>query len=129
MIWKECGRWLQKESSGLRIEMNDWVGLAIIGFLVLCGVIGLYILSKPYELSQEEFEKRVNEGPGLLGASLIGLQKALDPAMEKAVEVQEDLRQGRFDGEQESGEPPEAGQSTETETDLKSQNETGEDDA
>jgi hypothetical protein len=29
--------------------------------------------------------------------------------MEKAVEVQEDLRQGRYDGEQESGDPPEAG--------------------
>ena len=39
----------------------------------------------------------------------MGIQKALDPAMEKAVEVQEDLKQGRYDGEQGSGEPPEAG--------------------
>ncbi len=39
----------------------------------------------------------------------LALQKALDPATEKAVEVQEDLRQGRYDGEQESGDPPEAG--------------------
>ena len=56
-----------------------------------------------------KIEKRAQEGPGLLGAGLVGLQKALDPAMEKAVEVQEDLKQGRYDSEDESGDPPEAG--------------------
>jgi hypothetical protein len=89
--------------------MNDWIGLAIIGFIVLCGLFGLSRLSKPYDVSTEEFERRAQEGPGLLGASLVGIQKALDPAMERAVEVQEDLKQGRYDGEQESGDPPEAG--------------------
>jgi hypothetical protein len=89
--------------------MSDWIGLAIIGFIVLCGLFGLSRLSKPYDVSTEEFERRAQEGPGLLGASLIGLQSALDPAMEKAVQVQEDLKQGRYDGEQESGDPPEAG--------------------
>lgn len=89
--------------------MNDWIGLAIVGFLVLCGLFGLSRLGKPYDVSPEEFERRAQEGPGLLGAGLVGLQKALDPAMEKAVEVQEDLKQGRYDGEQGSGEPPEAG--------------------
>lgn len=89
--------------------MNDWIGLAILGFLVLCGLFGLSRLGKPYDVTPEEFERRAQEGPGLLGAGLVGLQKALDPAMEKAVEVQEDLKQGRYDGEQGSGEPPEAG--------------------
>jgi hypothetical protein len=89
--------------------MSDWVGLAIIGFIVLCGWFGLTRLSKPYDISTEEFERRAKEGPGLLGAGLSGLQKALDPAMQKAVEAQEDLKQGRYDGEQGSGEPPEAG--------------------
>jgi hypothetical protein len=91
--------------------MNDLIGLVIIGFLVLCGLFGLFRLSKPYDVSTEEFEKRAHEGPGLISAGLVGLQKALDPAMEKAVEVQEDFKQGRYDGEQGSGEPPEAGQS------------------
>ena len=91
--------------------MNDLIGLLIIGFLVLCGLFGLSRLSKPYDVSTEEFEKRAHEGPGLISAGLVGLQKALDPAMEKAVEVQEDFKQGRYDGEQGSGEPPEAGQS------------------
>jgi hypothetical protein len=89
--------------------MNDWVGLGIIGFLILCGLFGLSWLSKPYDVSIEEFERRAKEGPGLLGAGLVGIQKALDPAMQKAVEAQEDLKQGRYDGEQGSGEPPEAG--------------------
>ena len=89
--------------------MNDWIGLGLIGVLVLCGLFALSRLGKPYDITVEEFERRANEGPGLISAGLVGLQKALDPAMEKAVEAQQDLKQGRYDGEQGSGEPPEAG--------------------
>ena len=91
------------------MDLKDWIGLAVIAFIVLCGLFGLHQLSKPYDVSVEEFERRAKEGPGLIGASLVTLQKALDPATEKAVEAQEDLKQGRYDGEQGSGEPPEAG--------------------
>jgi len=97
--------------------MSDWIGLAIIVFIIACGIFGLSRLSKPYDITTEEFERRAQEGPGLLGAGLVGLQKALDPAMAKAVEVQEDLREGRYDGEQESGDPPEAGAQSDIETD------------
>lgn len=90
--------------------MSDLIGLLIIGFLILCGLFGLLQLSKPYDVSTEEFEKRAQEGPGLLGAGLIGIQKLLDPAVEKAAVVQQDLKEGRYDGEQGSGEPPEPGQ-------------------
>ena len=89
--------------------MKDWLGLAFFGFIILCGLFALSRLSRPYNVSVEEFERRAKEGPGLIGASLVGLQKALQPDMEKAVEAQEDLRQGRYNGEQGSGEPPEAG--------------------
>ena len=89
--------------------MNDWIGLGVIALVILLGIFGWSRLSKPYDVSTEEFERRAQEGPGLLGAGLVGIQKALDPAMQRAVEVQEDLRTGRFDGEQESGDPPEAG--------------------
>ncbi len=89
--------------------MNDWIGLAVIGFLILCGLFGLSRLSKPYDVSIEEFERRAQEGPGMIGAGFSALQKVLDPAAEKAVEVQQDLKRGRYDGEQGSGEPPEAG--------------------
>ena len=89
--------------------MNDWIGLGIIAFVILCALFGLSRLSKPYDVSTEEFERRAQEGPGLLGAGLVGIQKALDPGMQRAVEVQEDLQAGRYDGEQESGDPPEVG--------------------
>ena len=89
--------------------MNDWIGLGIIAFLILCGLFALSRLSKPYDVSVEEFERRAKEGPGLLGAGLVGLQKALDPAMQKAVEAQEDLKRGRYNKEDESGDPPEGG--------------------
>ena len=89
--------------------MSDWIGLAVIVVLAACGLFGLSHLGRSYDITTEEFERRAQEGPGLLGAGLIGIQKALDPAMDKAVEVQEDLKQGRYDGEQESGDPPDAG--------------------
>jgi hypothetical protein len=89
--------------------MSDWVGLAVIAFVILCVVFGFSRVSKPYEISTDEFERRAQEGPGLLGAGLVGLQKALDPSKEKAVEVVEDLKRGRYDGEQGSGDPPETG--------------------
>ena len=89
--------------------MTDWMGLVLIGFLLICALFGLAQLSKPYNVSNEEFEKRAQEGPGLLGAGLIEIQKLLDPAAERAAEVQQELKQGRYDGEQGSGDGPEAG--------------------
>jgi hypothetical protein len=89
--------------------MSDWIGFGIIVGLVLCGLLGLLKLSKPYEVSNEEFEKRAHEAPSLLSAGMSGLQKVLDPAAGKAMEVQEDFKQGHYDGEQETGDKPEAG--------------------
>jgi hypothetical protein len=90
--------------------MSDLIGIAIIVLVIVCGLYGLSRVSKPYDVSTEEFEKRAQEGPSLLSAGLSGLQKFLDPAEQKAAEVQEDLRQGRYDKKQESGDPPEAGE-------------------
>ena len=89
--------------------MGDWIGLAVIGFIVLCGVLALWWLSMPYDVSVEEFEKRAHEAPSLMSAGLVGLQKILDPATAKAVETQEDFKQGRFDSEQAKGDGDEPG--------------------
>src|SRR5262245_28883773 len=91
--------------------MNDLIGIAVIVFIVACGLFGLSRLGKPYDVSAEEFEKRAREGPSMLSAGLSGLQKFLDPAEQKAVEVKEDLRQGRYNKKDNSGDPPEAGDS------------------
>lgn len=89
--------------------MGDLIGIGFIALLVLAGLFGLLQLSKPYEVSTEEFEKRAHEAPSLMSAGLSGLQKFLDPAAGKAMEVQEDLKQGFYNGEQESGDKPEPG--------------------
>ena len=81
--------------------MKDLIGLAFI-LLIVFG--GLYLLTRPTKkLTTEEFERRAKEGAGMLGAGMMGLQKILDPAAEKAAIVLEDFRQGYLDGEQESG--------------------------
>ena len=90
--------------------MGDWIGLAIIGFIVLCGVFAVWQLSKPYDVSVDEFEKRAHEAPSLMSAGLVGLQKILDPATAKAVQAQEDFKEGRFDAEQAKGDGPEPGE-------------------
>jgi hypothetical protein len=89
--------------------MGDWIGLAVIGFIVLCGVFALWQLSKPYEVSVEEFDRRAAEAPSLLSAGFVGLQKILDPATSKAVAAQEDFKEGRYDSAQAKGDGPEAG--------------------
>ena len=89
--------------------MSDWIGLAVIAFIVLCGLFALWQLSKPYEVSVKEFEKRAAEAPSLLSAGFVGLQKILDPATAKAVETQEDFKQGRYDKKQAKGDGDEPG--------------------
>jgi len=86
--------------------MSDLAGLVVIGAIVLLAVVFLYYLSRPYNVSAEEFEKRARDGPGLINAAMIGLQKFLDPAAEKAIAVQEDLRDGRYNKKDKTGDPP-----------------------
>jgi hypothetical protein len=88
---------------------NDLIGLGVIGGIVLLAILFLYYLSRPYDVTPEEFEKRAQEGPGLISAGMIGLQKFLEPGAKKAIEVQEDLRAGRYNKKDDSGDPPEPG--------------------
>ena len=89
--------------------MSDWIGLGIIALVILGGLYGVVCLTRPYEVTPEEFEKRAQAGPGLISAGMIGLQKMLEPGAKKAIEVQEDLRAGRYNKEDGSGDPPEPG--------------------
>jgi hypothetical protein len=90
-------------------KMSDWIGLGVLVSLVLLALLAIRFLSKPYDVTPEEFERRAREEPSMLSAGFIGLQKILQPSVAKAVETQQDLKQGRYDGEQSSGEPPEPG--------------------
>ena len=90
--------------------MSNWIGLGIFVLVILAALFGLYQLTKPYDVTPEEFEKRAQEGPGLISAGMIGLQKMLEPGAKKAIEAQEDLRRGKYNKEDGSGEPPEPGE-------------------
>ena len=92
------------------MHLSDVIGLGIIALVIIGALFGLNQISKPYDVkSEEEFQKRRLEGPGLLNAAMLGLQQTLDPGAKKAVEVQQDLRRGIYDDKEEADDPPEAG--------------------
>src|SRR6266849_5284310 len=86
----------------------DWIGIGIIALVIVGGLLLLNQITKPYNVKdEEEFQRRRREGGRATG--LMGLQQILDPAAKKAVEVQQDLRRGIYDDEEEPDDPPEAG--------------------
>ncbi len=86
----------------------DWIGLGIIALVFVGGLLLLNQITKPYDVKdEEEFQKRKQMGARTAG--LMGLQQILDPAAKKSVEVQQDLRRGIYDDEEEPDDPPEAG--------------------
>ncbi len=92
------------------MNTTDWIGIGVIVLVIVGGLLLLNQLTKPYDVkNEEEFEKRRKEGTGLLTAGMMGLQQILDPGAKKAVEVQQDLRRGIYDDEEEPDDPPEAG--------------------
>ena len=91
------------------MNATDWIGIGVIVLVIVGGLLLLNQVTKPYDVkNEEEFEKRRKEG-GLLSAGMMGLQQILDPGARKAVEVQQDLRRGIYDDEEEPDDPPEAG--------------------
>ena len=85
--------------------MNDWIGLAIFAGLIIAALVALSFAGKGRPpLSEEEYQRRVDEGPGLSGAAMTGLQQILDPAAKKAAEVRQDFEQGFLNEEQKEDE-------------------------
>lgn len=92
------------------MSTGDWIGLGVIALVIIGALFGLSQITKPYDVkSEEEFQKRRQEGTGLLNAAMLGLQQTIDPGAKKAVEVQQDLRRGIYDDKEEADDPPEAG--------------------
>jgi len=90
------------------VSTADWIGLGIVALVVVGGLLLLNQITKPYDVkTEEEFQKRKQMGARTAG--LMGLQQILDPAAKKSVEVQQDLRRGIYDDEEEPDDPPEAG--------------------
>ena len=84
--------------------MNDWIGLGIILVIVFGGLYALVRANEPRKpLTEEEFQKRAHESASMMGAGMNALQQMLNPSVKKAEAVIQDMRQGFYDGEQESG--------------------------
>ena len=84
--------------------MNDWIGLGVFALLVIVALIALSRAGQGrLPLTEEEYQRRVDEGPGLSGAGMIGLQQILDPAAKKSAIARQDFEQGFMDEEQKSG--------------------------
>jgi hypothetical protein len=92
------------------ISANEWIGIGIIALVIVGGLILLNQITKPYDVKdEEEFERRRKQSAGMMVAGMKGLQEILDPSAKKAVEVQQDLRRGIYDDQEEADDPPEAG--------------------
>ena len=92
------------------MSAESWIGIGIVALVVIGGLLLLNQITKPYDVkTEDEFEKRRKESAGMMVAGMKGLQGILDPAEKKAAEVQQDLRRGIYDDEEEADDPPEAG--------------------
>jgi hypothetical protein len=86
---------------------SDLIGLSIFLFVVLCGLYGLYRISKPVAYTQEEYEKRLKEGTGIargtFNAAMYPLQELLNPKAVEAIQVERDMKAGYYDVKQTNG--------------------------
>ena len=88
--------------------MSDLVGLLLIVLILVAGFFGLaHLGAPPKQMTQDEFERRVQEGRGMMSAGVMAgmhaLQKLMNPKAAEAVEVQKDLRAGYYDDQQKQG--------------------------
>jgi hypothetical protein len=94
--------------------MGDWIGLGIFVFVVVGAIVGLSYLGKTRKpLTADEYEKRVAEAKGaargVAVAGLGALDKFVNPKAVQAIEVQQDLKAGYYDDQEEEGEGDEPG--------------------
>ena len=84
--------------------MQDWIGLAFFGVLIIGILVGLRILARPQKLTPAEFERRAAEGAGLAGSGINALNKLLNPEAAKGKETVTQLKEGRFNKREGKGE-------------------------
>ena len=90
------------------MQASDWISIGVVALVVVGGLLLLNQITKPYDVkTEEEFQRRRKQAGRATG--LMGLQGILDPAAKKSIEVQQDLRRGIYDDEEEPDDPPEAG--------------------
>lgn len=91
--------------------MNEIAGVLFFAGFVAAAYFGLRAIGNRRARTEEEFERRVSEGPSGLAAAVRSLQGAIEPASKKAEEVAAELRDGVYRRQAEAGEGPESGES------------------
>ena len=89
--------------------VSSWLLLAIALAVLAAACFGLArLVLAPREWSDEEYERRRSApGSGLLATSMKVLGEELGPGGPRAAEERRAFEEGRYDGEQGAGEPPE----------------------
>jgi hypothetical protein len=89
------------------MNSNDLIWLCAAALVLLWGVYGLHRISRPSELTQEEYEERLRKGSGIARGAMNGgfyaIQQWLHPKAAAAVAIQKDLREGYYDNQQTPG--------------------------
>jgi len=83
--------------------------ILIVVAVLVAALFGLArLVTAPREWSDEEYERRREApGSGVLAASMKVLGEELGPGGPRAAEERRAFEEGRYDGEQGAGEPPE----------------------
>lgn len=83
--------------------MQDWIGLAFLGLLIIGVIFGLRALAKPRPRTSEEFERSAAEGTTAIGASMNALQELMNPEAAKAKETITQMKEGRYQTKKREG--------------------------
>jgi len=86
--------------------VSDWIGALF--FVVLMASVFLFLrkLSKPAQSTEQEFEKRAEEGGSLLSAGVSALQGMLQPEERRATEAVREFKEERSSNAAKAGEVP-----------------------
>lgn len=83
--------------------MADWIGLIFLFALIAGAIIGLKLLSKPRQSTEEEFEKRSAESTSMLAAGIDALNEAINPEAARGKEVVTQMKEGRYQKKKREG--------------------------
>ncbi|HEX8921277.1 MAG TPA: hypothetical protein VF766_07345 [Pyrinomonadaceae bacterium] len=89
------------------MNSNDLVWTLVALLILLWGAYGLYRISRPVSLTEQEYDERLRKGSGIargaMNAGFYAIQQWLHPKAAEAVAIQKDLREGYYDSQQTSG--------------------------
>jgi hypothetical protein len=81
----------------------DWIGLIFLLLLLAVAFVGLKTLSKNRQSTEQEFEKRADEGASLLTAGVEAINGMLNPSAAKGKEAVTEVKRGDYQKKKQGG--------------------------